>query len=63
MSAFLSDHGFTPIEAYRIFSFIVASGVTACYADSRDKEADTFLPLHCEDIKYTGKAPRNLPNR
>jgi len=62
MSAFLSDNGFTPDEAYRICSFVVASGVTACYVDSKDKEAGTFLPLHCDDIKYTGKAQRNLPD-
>jgi len=62
MSAFLSDNGFTPDEAYRICSVVVASGVTACYVDSKDKEADTFLPLHCSDIKYTGKAPRDLPD-
>ena len=62
MSAFLSDHNFTPIEAYRIFSFVVASGVTACYIDSRDKAADLFLPLHCKDINYQGKASREVPD-
>jgi len=61
MSGFLSDQGFTPEEIYRIFSILVASGATACYVDTRDKPAETFLPLHCDDIDYQGHAPRDVP--
>lgn len=61
MSAFLSDHGYTDTEAYRILSMWVASGVTACYADTRDKAPDAFLPLRCTDVEYTGKLARPVP--
>ena len=60
-SAVLSDHDCTPEEAYRLFSILVASGVTACYVDCMQKPAETFLSLRCEDIDYQGKPPRPLP--
>lgn len=60
-SAFLSDLGYTDEEIYRIFAIVVNSGVTACYADTRDKAADAFLPLRCADIEYTGKMARPVP--
>jgi hypothetical protein len=61
MSAFLSDLGYTADEVYRIFAVLVTSGVTACYADTRDKAPDTFLPLRCADIEYTGTLARPVP--
>lgn len=61
-SAFLSDHGFTPEEAYRIFSMLVASGVTACYVDTLERPAETFFPMRCDDIDYTGPASRCVPD-
>lgn len=62
MSAFLSDQGYTPEEVYRICSVFVNSGVTACYADVRDRPADTFLPLRCDDVLYQGK-PRRVVDK
>lgn len=59
-SAFMSDLGYTGEEAYRISALVVASGVTASYVDARDKPANSFLPLRCADIEYTGKADRNI---
>ena len=61
VSAFLSDLGYTAEEIYRISVVVVASGVTACYVDTRDKAPDTFLPLRCADIEYTGKPARPVP--
>lgn len=61
-SAFLSDRGYTEEEIYRIFAVVVNSGVTACYVDTRDKVPDTFLPLRCADIEYTGLAERPVPS-
>jgi citrate synthase len=58
VSAFLSDLGYTDEEAYRILAVLVTSGVTACYADTRDKAPDSFLPLRCADIEYTGQLAR-----
>ncbi len=60
MSAFLSDQGFSPEEVYRICSVLVNSGITACYVDVRDRPADTFLPLRCDDVLYQGKSHRVL---
>jgi len=61
MSAFISDHGFTPQEAYQMFSMLVASGVTACYLDTLQQPPAEFLPLRCDDIDYQGTAPRAVP--
>jgi hypothetical protein len=61
ISAFLSDLGYTDEEIYRIFAIVVNSGVTACYVDTRDKAPDSFLPLRCTDIEYTGKLARPVP--
>jgi citrate synthase len=61
MSAFLSDLGYSAEEVYRIFAVLVTSGVTACYADTRDKAPDAFLPLRCADIEYIGKPARPVP--
>lgn len=61
MSAFLSDQGFSAQEVYRMFSMLVASGVTACYLDTYHRPADTFLPLRCTDIDYQGSAKRSVP--
>lgn len=58
--AFLADQGVSGEELYRIRSMIVASGVTACYIDTRDKDENAFLPLHCNDIDYLGVADREL---
>lgn len=59
-SAFLSDQNFTAEEVYRIRALAVASGVTACYVDTKDKPGESFLPLRCDDIQYSGKPPRKL---
>jgi citrate synthase len=61
MSAFLSDQGFSAQEVYRMFSMLVASGVTACYLDVYQRPPDTFLPLRCDDIDYQGVAKRTVP--
>lgn len=63
MTAFLSDQGLSPENIYRICALLVASGVTACYVDARDRPAGSFLPLRCDDIDYQGKPPRPVPER
>ena len=60
-SGFLSDQGFSAGEIYRMSALCVASGVTACYIDARDKPPEAFLPLRCEDIDYQGQPARKLP--
>lgn len=61
MSAFLSDQGYSDEEVYRVFAVLVTSGVTACFVDTRNKAADTFLPLRCTDIEYAGTPARPVP--
>jgi len=61
-SAMMADFGYSPEEAYRIYPVVVASGVTACYVDTRDKASETFLALRCEDVEYAGKAARPVPD-
>ena len=63
VTAFLLDQGFSSAEMYRIYSTWVHSGVHACFAEANDDFSGAFLPLACEDIEYTGVAPRKLPKR
>lgn len=60
-SAFLSDQGFTPQEAYQFCVLLVASGVTACYVDTFERPPESFLPMRCDDIDYQGPPPRPVP--
>ncbi len=61
VAAALADLNFSPIEAYRISSLAISSGVTACYVDTMSKPAESFFTQRCDDINYTGKALRQLP--
>jgi citrate synthase len=58
VSAFLADQGYSPIEVYRIFSAVVLSGVTACYADTADRLEGSFAPLKTSDVIYKGAKSR-----
>lgn len=62
-SAFLSDQDFSPQEVYQIKSIVVSSGATACFIDAANKPAESFLPLRCDDIEYTGHQARELPTK
>ncbi len=61
VAAFLTDHGYTGVEIYRIYSAWVQGGIHACYAETRDRSPESFLPLRCEDVAYQGPPPRPLP--
>jgi hypothetical protein len=63
ISAFLSDQGFNAQEVYRVCAIMVTSGVTACYLDTLERPADSFLPLRCDDIDYQGPPPRSVPDK
>lgn len=56
--AFLADQGFTPEEVYRIRCLVVSSGVTACYVNAADRPPESYLPMRCDDVLYTGPGPR-----
>jgi len=62
MSAFLADQGFSPAEVGCICATLVASGLTACYADASARPPESFFPLRCDDIDYQGKPPRPVPS-
>lgn len=59
--AFLMDQGYSGIEIERLVSLAVSSGLQACYVETKDRPAGSFLPMRCSDIVYTGKADRPLP--
>lgn len=61
-SAFLSDQGFSAEEIYNIKCIVVSSGVTASYVNSLNRPTDSFLPLRCDDIEYTGHKLRKFPS-
>ncbi|VUD56374.1 hypothetical protein TDB9533_02029 [Thalassocella blandensis] len=60
VSAFLSDQGFTAQEIYQMFAMLVASGVTACYLDTKQQPSEYFLPWRCDDVQYTGPEKRSV---
>ncbi|QKQ28055.1 hypothetical protein [Candidatus Reidiella endopervernicosa] len=62
VSAFLSDHDFTAEEAYRLFAIVVISGVTACYADSRDRPAGSFFRCVATTSTIRARSPANYPS-
>ena len=59
-AAFMLDQGFTGKEVYGIKGLCVHSGVMACYQDNSENPENSFLPKKCEDVKYTGVAPREV---
>jgi citrate synthase len=59
--AFLMDQGFDVIQIQDAGSLMVAAGVVACYMDALEKPPETFLPLRCNDIEYTGPVARAVP--
>ena len=59
-SAFMADQGFSPKELYHIKCLCVASGVTACYVDNLQHPENSFMPLKCEQVEYTGTPARQL---
>lgn len=61
VAGFLSDHGFAPQEIYRVSALCVAAGVLACQRDQEARPSGSFLPLRCDDVHYTGTAPREVP--
>ncbi len=60
VSAFLADQGFSAVEVYRMFSAVVLSGVTACYADTADRLEGSFAPLKTMDVVYKGTPLRSI---
>jgi citrate synthase len=59
--AFMSDQGYNADEIYRIYSMSVNSGIHAAYSETCDSPPDSFLPLRCDDIEYTGVPERSVP--
>lgn len=60
--AFLMDQGFDAAQIQVAGSLMVTAGVVACYMDALGKPPETFLPLRCDDIEYTGPAARTVPD-
>jgi citrate synthase len=60
--AFLMDQGFILPQIQASGALIVTSGVVACFMEALHNPAETFLPLRCDDIEYTGPEARPLPD-
>jgi hypothetical protein len=60
MCAFALDQGYTKTEMHRIISTCVNGGLHSCFAEGRDQASDSFLPLRCNDIEYTGPDERRI---
>lgn len=62
VSAAILDHDplFTGREAYALFAPCIKAGAISCYCDALEKGPHEFLPLHCEDVVYTGPASRSV---
>lgn len=58
--AFLSDQGFDEDSIHRLYSLCVNGGIHACYSEAYDSPKDSFQPLRCKDIEYTGIPARTL---
>lgn len=58
--AFLLDQGFDADFVFLICVSAVESGALACYHNHRNDQVGGFLPLHCDDVNYTGPKLRNL---
>lgn len=63
VSAFLSDQGYNAKAVYELCAMLVMSGVTACFIEAESQESESFLPLRCDDIYYTGPDQRPVPTR
>ncbi|MDH5526414.1 MAG: hypothetical protein OEY97_03810 [Nitrospirota bacterium] len=60
--SFLMDQNMSAKEIYRLYSLCVNSGIHACYGEAFDNPPESFLPLMCDDIEYTGHPSRKTPN-
>jgi citrate synthase len=60
VGAFLSDYDYSALEAMRIFSVGVSSGIVACNVDYADRKGGSFSPLRVEDISYAGTPHRSV---
>ena len=60
MAAFGSDLGYSISQLHRIITMCVSGGLHSCFAESRDQPSDSFLPLRCDDLKYTGPEERTI---
>lgn len=60
-SAVLLDLGYSPDESQQLQAVMMLVGASACYRDAVGRPAESFLPLRCSDVRYTGPAPRPVP--
>ncbi len=58
LSAFWLDQGLDQYQGYILFSLCVNGGIHACYQENHENPPGSFLPLSCQDIKYTGVKER-----
>jgi citrate synthase len=59
--AFMLDQAYAAADIERLLTLLVSGGVHASYSEYRDLPVDSFLPLRCDDIEYTGVSERSVP--
>jgi citrate synthase len=60
-SAVLLDLGYSPDESQQLQAVMMLVGASACYRDALNRPAESFLPLRCSDVRYTGPPSRPVP--
>jgi citrate synthase len=60
--AFMMDQKLTLLHIQLCLSFMVVAGTAACYLEAHENTPESFLPLRCDDIEYTGPAARPVPD-
>lgn len=63
VSAFGADLGLSPREFYLFMFPSFLAGMAPCFIEAADKPEGSLFPARCEDIDYTGAAPRSWPGR
>lgn len=58
MGALAADQGLTATEYYHYTILCFCAGLIPCAVDALEKPEGAFFPLRCENIRYTGVAPR-----
>lgn len=58
LAAVCADLGFDEVQMHLFSSLLVFAGMPPCYLDAQRVPPGGVLPLRCDDVRYTGVAPR-----
>lgn len=55
---FAADQGLTPAQTYQYMTLCFSAGILFCQLDAERQPEGAFFPLRCDQVVYTGPAPR-----